>query len=153
MIIYLYTNKINKKKYIGQAQNLPAREATHKYNAKHKKSNMAIDYAISKYGYENFLLEIIEHTTEELVNDRETFWINKLNTLAPNGYNIAIYGAAPIRGRKQTEEARAKISKATSGENHWNFGGTLSEEHKAAISAAHKDKPLSEEHKNKISIF
>ena len=55
------------------------------------------------------------------------------------------------RRRPLTEEHKAKISAAKSGENHPFFGKTHTEESRAKISAAHTGKTLSDEHKAKIS--
>lgn len=38
-------------------------------------------------GIENFIFEIIEECPKELLNEKEIYWINKLNTLE-NGYNM-----------------------------------------------------------------
>ena len=55
------------------------------------------------------------------------------------------------KGRRQTEETRAKISAANSGENHPMYGKKLSEETRAKMSEAQKGKKLSEEHRAKLS--
>ncbi len=57
----------------------------------------------------------------------------------------------PMYGKQHSEEARAKMSKAKLGENHPMYGKELPEETRAKISKAHKGKKLSEEHKAKLS--
>lgn len=54
-------------------------------------------------------------------------------------------------GRKVSAEARANLSKATSGVLHWNFGRHHSEETKRKMSIAHKGKLLSDEHRAAMS--
>lgn len=49
--------------------------------------------AINKYGEENFEMEILEWCRN--YNEREVYWIKKLNTLSPNGYNISEGGNEP----------------------------------------------------------
>lgn len=43
---------------------------------------------MNKYGTENFTFKIIEECDYEILDVRERYWINKLNTLEPYGYNI-----------------------------------------------------------------
>ncbi len=89
MIIYKITNLINGKIYVGQTK-----FSVEKRFKEHAKSDSLIGRAIRKYGEENFKAEVIEtcQTFIEL-NEREIFWIAKLNCKVPNGYNIADGGA------------------------------------------------------------
>jgi hypothetical protein len=76
-------------------------------------------YAIVKYGRAAFEVTILEEcSTQEALNIAEKKWIETLNCYAPRGYNIREGGAhgrlaestkAKLRGRKHTEETRAKI--------------------------------------------
>ena len=84
MIIYKITNQLNGKIYIGQTQKkLEERIQGHKHG------KILIDIEIKKYGIENFSYEVVEEcqTVDEL-NNREKFWIEKLNCKYPNGYNV-----------------------------------------------------------------
>lgn len=68
MIIYLITNKINDKRYVGlTTQTMEERWKQHKYDALHG-NNYPIHKAMRKYGIENFRIEIIDTATsiEEL---------------------------------------------------------------------------------------
>jgi group I intron endonuclease len=77
MIIYKTTNLINGKFYIGQDS---------KNNPNYLGSGMLLNAAIKKYGRLNFHKDIIEHcATKQILNEREIFWITKLNPI----YNIA----------------------------------------------------------------
>ena len=92
-IIYCYTNKINKKRYIGQTMNPRQRKSAHKSSAFNEKSpeyNSPLHRAFRKYGYENFSYDVLEkdiNTFEEL-NTLERWYIRSFNTKIPNGYNI-----------------------------------------------------------------
>ena len=45
--------------------------------------------AMQKYGIENFTLSILELCDKSKLNEREKFWIKKLNTNDKNcGYNL-----------------------------------------------------------------
>ena len=93
--IYCFTNKINNKKYVGQSFNIRDRINQHKYRATCRNDsgyNMPLHYAIRKYGWSNFEISIIEKCPPNKLDDREKYWIKKLNTISPNGYNILIGG-------------------------------------------------------------
>ena len=59
--IYVIKNKINDKLYVGQALDTEKRFQAH---CKKNKDNSLIDYAIQKYGKENFWYEILESQIE-----------------------------------------------------------------------------------------
>ena len=92
--IYKIVNLVNGKIYVGQSINIQKRWYQHKsdYN---KEGGCPILYAaIRKYGIENFSFEVIEECSLELLDEKEKYWISQMNTLNPNGYNIALGGAA-----------------------------------------------------------
>lgn len=110
--IYLITNLINGKQYIGQTvQTIKGRFNGHKYPCK-KNTNMVIIKAIKKYGKENFKIEEIDTAyNQEELNLIEGVYMSWFNTLAPNGYNIKEI----IDGKgKLSEETKKKISKSNS---------------------------------------
>ena len=79
--IYSFLNKVNGKQYIGSAKDLYLRFNEHLSN---RKSNKALQAAISKYGLENFNICIYEYFTYEnktnsfkLSTDLEIMYINK----------------------------------------------------------------------------
>lgn len=83
--IYLISNIINDKVYIGQTHNIDKRMYEHKRDNK-----SIISKAINKYGWQKFNLHIIcECKTKEESNDMEIYYINKFNSLSPYGYNIS----------------------------------------------------------------
>ena len=89
--IYKITNNINGKIYIGQSIDIKERWKQHLYKAYNKKEigyNSAIHQAFRKYGIDNFSFEIIELCEKEKLDEKEIYWIEKLNTLSPQGYNI-----------------------------------------------------------------
>ncbi len=97
MIVYLATNKVNGKQYVGQT--IRSLEERWKDHCRVKDDNY-FHRAIHKYGAENFTLEVIDTAESgEALDEKEIFWIKKLNTLFPNGYNLKEGGAVSMRGR------------------------------------------------------
>lgn len=97
--IYITTNNINGKRYIGQR----------KYDKQGKwkeylGSGINITRAIKKYGSENFSKEIIEECkSKKELNEKEIFWIEFYNAVESNEfYNIARGGdgGVTVKGEK-----------------------------------------------------
>lgn len=90
--IYKITNSINNKVYIGQTiTTLKHRFSQHKCSALNKERKNALYNAIRKYGIENFFIENIETLPNNLLNQREQYWIKFYNSYK-NGYNSTIGG-------------------------------------------------------------
>jgi group I intron endonuclease len=133
MIIYKATNLINGKQYIGQTiQSLAKRKNSH--CAAYNTDWSLLKTAIQKYGKDNFRWEVIDtaQNIEEL-NSKEIFWISKLNTMIPYGYNLDSGG----KNKKLSEQTKKKISKAHQGKK-------LTKEQKDKISKANKGRFIGE---------
>lgn len=91
--IYLITNSVNDKVYVGQTiQSLKKRFNGHCCYSKTDKSvNMYIKRAIHKYGRDKFTIHLIEECPIELLNDREKYWISFYNSYK-DGYNLTLGG-------------------------------------------------------------
>lgn len=83
--IYMITNKINGKRYIGKSVRIERRFIEHRS----AKTNMAISKAIREYGPDGFTYEILELCSEDMLDERESYWIDYYNTYSGNGYNAA----------------------------------------------------------------
>ncbi len=96
--IYLITNKINGKGYVGLSVNIQQRWWDHRYHSIHSTKKEDVDKvlykAIKKYGLENFELTILEECRKEELKQKEMFWINKLDTYR-KGYNATLGGDSP----------------------------------------------------------
>ena len=86
--IYIIKNKFNSKVYIGQTVNPTQRWSQYKSAAQKKPEAQLITKAMNKYGFDNFWMEILESGVENY-DEREKYWIQYYNSLAPNGYNLA----------------------------------------------------------------
>ena len=91
--IYKITNLINGKEYIGKTNlTIEDRFKQHIRDSKRKRFEKRPLYdAINKYGIENFIVEKVEQCKEDLLNEREQYWIDHYNTYH-NGYNATIGG-------------------------------------------------------------
>ncbi len=89
--IYLIRNNINNKCYVGQSINIMRRWWEHKSRAFDCNNNCydkPLYNAIRKYGIEAFSLEILEECSEDQLNEKEYYYIQKNHALVPYGYNI-----------------------------------------------------------------
>lgn len=85
--IYLITNLINGKQYVGKTKHsLQHRFAQH-CNNDHYKTHL--HYAIKKYGKENFKIELICTCRDDCWKEQEQYYIKKFHTHhSEGGYNI-----------------------------------------------------------------
>ena len=92
--IYLYTNKNNGKKYVGQTNNLQRRIREHRSVAFNKKSGNYNDYfhqALRKHTEEAFDITILYegNCTQEELDQKEQFFIKTLHShVSEWGYNL-----------------------------------------------------------------
>lgn len=95
--IYCITNLINQKMYVGKTY--ISVEARYKMHLKeYKKLQVAkrpLYAAMRKYGIENFKVEVLEVVTTGNLEEREMYWIKKLDTYH-NGYNATVGGEGTI---------------------------------------------------------
>ena len=87
MIIYRITNNLNGMIYIGQTRKTVAERVK-----QHIYRQSKIGKAMTKYGTENFSIDVIDHAdTQEELDSLERFWIAFYNS-CENGYNTLIGG-------------------------------------------------------------
>lgn len=95
--IYIIKNKFNNKVYIGQSVNPVQRWEQYRSAVKKKPEAQLITRAMSKYGFNNFWMEILEVNIKNY-DEREKYWIQQYNSIAPNGYNLADGGKGSGNG-------------------------------------------------------
>lgn len=90
--IYLITNKINNRVYIGQTKrNIEQRWKEHLRHCE-LNNGQILGKAILKYGIDNFMIQELEQCDDTKLDEREKFWIKEYNSYY-NGYN-ATYGGS-----------------------------------------------------------
>ena len=154
MFVYMLRNTVNGKMYIGQTtRDINSRLQDHKKVARYRNTERKyfIHKAIAKHGWEAFdkhVLEVCESQAE--LDAAESFWIERYNTIAPNGYNLKTGGNG---GCRYSDEARRKLSEAARNRVPYT-GWRHTEEAKRKMSEAersNKGVPKPEEWKNAIS--
>jgi group I intron endonuclease len=157
--IYLVSNKLNGKQYVGQTIN-PERQIGH---------GRILRKAYKLHGRDNFSYEPIctGITSRTTLNAVERFWIAVADTVVPKGYNIELGGSegstwteerrrkhslaltgrihirplgskSGMKGKKYPEEGKRKLSEALKGRVSPNWGRKASEETKAKMTANQK---------------
>jgi len=137
--LYLVTNTVNGKQYVGLSKEFHKRVVHHKC----AKSNSAFHQAIRQYGFNAFVFSCIAEATDlQAACDLERMLIQQHNTLFPNGYNLTIGGQVGPAGYEHTAETKEKISKANK---------NRSPEMRATFASAQKGKIRSPEFKARVS--
>lgn len=116
--IYMATNVVNGKQYIGFDSAWPKRKATHLSNAfsKTNRNQYYFHSAIRKYGKENFEWLVLYQSLdgEYAKNVMEQYFITEYRTYTgftdSNGYNLTL-GGDGVLGRFKPLEARGKPGK------------------------------------------
>jgi group I intron endonuclease len=138
--IYITTNLINQKKYIGKRKcTCDVKQDTYIGSGKILRS------AIKKYGKENFIKNILEVCeTEEICNEREKYWIAFYNApYSDEFYNIALGGEggntyAGLNAEELKRISQIKSNKS-SGENNPRYKAVVTAETRDRISQGVKD--------------
>lgn len=140
--IYLITNIVNQKKYVGKTSlTIQERYERHILNSRYG-DNTYLYKAIRKYGVSSFKIEELELCSDDIVEDRERYWISVLDTIIPNGYNMTEGGTGGdtsnspnfIEAMKTMHEKRSPEDYATYGmKDKKHTSETLAKQ-----SAAHK---------------
>ena len=86
--IYMYENKINGKKYIGQSININRRRREHLSNPS---PSSKFDNYLAALGEEKFNFSVLEECTSDLLDEREQYWIKYYNSIE-QGYNLSAGG-------------------------------------------------------------
>lgn len=160
-IIYLITNTVNGKQYVGQCKyNDDRRWKEHCRCATLDEPGSIISSAIKKYGKENFTYEVVDAASSFYeLNKKERAWIIKLNpqyNIQPGRHYAYVYTpteeirqkiSLASKGRKPSLEQRKRQSEAQRGKLH----KPHSEETKAKIGIASRNRVVTDETRKKMS--
>lgn len=151
--IYKLTCSNNGKIYIGKTINLHRRLREHKNCEKKNEGNCYFQNAIIKYGWNSFIVEILEVfenfdklTDNKKLLEQESHYIKMFDSSdLEKGYNICKY-SSDRTGTICSEESKEKMRKAKRGR-------VLSEEHRSKLKYNRLGKKMSEESKEKIRQY
>jgi group I intron endonuclease len=160
MVVYLTTNLVNDKKYIGKDI---------KNNPRYLGSGSLLKEDIKIYGKENFKKDILEYcSTSSSLEEREDYWIKHLNAIDREDFynireNVRNWYSKASDSKKQYVKTKIglsnknkpkpigfgdKISKSLKGKIKGNYH---TEESKLKISTKNKGRKHTLEEKDKIS--
>lgn len=135
MRVYKITNKNTNKVYVGKTKGtIDNRFKKHKRNAKDKINRYLYD-SMNHHGFDAFSIEEIEECdNEDILNEREKFWIKEFDCFYPNGYNMTRGGDGGNTLRHWPEEKRKAFYKAQGEKRR----GKRSDEFRKTMSIASK---------------
>jgi len=160
--IYLATNIVNDKKYIGfTSKEFRKRKFQHKQFALKRNSSFAFHQAIRNYGWDKFKWEIIYESwdDEHCLTIMEPHFIIKYDTFGQNGYNMDKGGRKGMLGLKRkplTTEQKHNVSvgtksKSLKGKNHPMYGTKANEQFLKSAKTSMLGKKHSNETKKRQS--
>lgn len=93
MLIYLVTNQVNGMKYVGLTRRSRLEPRINEHFAKARNSTKGgirtLSHAIRMHGEHAFVFEVLDELDSlKALSKAERYWIQKLNTRHPNGYNV-----------------------------------------------------------------
>ena len=139
--IYLITNTINSKFYIGKTIHSVEQRWKRHVGVARRGSPHYFHNAIRKYGADAFVVRVLETVDDPgVLNDREIHWIA---TLEPD-YNLTT-GGEGVPGFKFSAASRQKMSDAHKGHKH-------SAEHRQKIRDANTGLKRSDEARQNMSV-
>lgn len=111
--IYVITNQINGKQYVGKTNTTIEERWRHHQNDSERYASRPLYRAFKKYGIENFSIKELEQCSSQEAPSLEIYWIGKLNTYE-NGYNATRGGdGSTLYDYKELAEAYLKYHNLT----------------------------------------
>ena len=143
--VYLTTNLINGRQYIGQKKSKEFLGNTYLGSGKYLKN------AILKYGREAFIVELLEECNSyDELNQAEIDWIEWYNAVeSENFYNLSKGGKAP--SYKASDSTKQKMRDSHLGKRVGEVNSSKRPEVRVKMSKSHMGKALSMAHRKHIS--
>jgi group I intron endonuclease len=162
--VYLVTNTVNGKKYVGQTfRTLEVRWTQHCVDAK-KGIPFLFYRAIRKHGAEAFVVTLLDTAPDQKsLDELETQWITRLNTMSPGGYNtklgkqghpspeVCAQISASNKGVKKSAEHARHISEGKKGRPNGLKGKPRDPKASRKTGEANKGRPVPQERRDRIS--
>lgn len=105
--IYLITNSVNSKEYIGQTTCTLAQRMTFHRSTMKRGRQTPLYCAMRKYGFDKFKIELLcECATLKELDEVEIRTISERNALSPAGYNLDKGGNRGKHGKETIEKLR-----------------------------------------------
>lgn len=135
--VYMYTNRIDGKRYIGKSKNIEFRKDKHIRNARNGRPSYFYN-AIRKYGIDSFDFVVLEECQEKDLDKRERYFIQLYGSMMPNGYNMTPGGDGhnvfETKSEEEIKVIKERMSRAHTGKKH-------TDEERLKISLSQKGKP------------
>lgn len=165
MVIYLITNNVNDKVYVGKTEH----ESPDKYYEYHLNRaligdenrdfyNKPLYRAIRKYGKDSFSFQILDTAeSKDELNEKEIFYIDKYDSYLGDGYNLTKGGdGGDTLSNHPDKEDIYKRSGTTykqrrRGWTYRDYPDEMRQQISDSLRKYHKDNPMTEEQKTKIS--
>lgn len=148
--IYLLTNLVNGKKYVGQTISKPERRWTaHIADALHGRKHGPLHCAIRKHGPDQFSAEVIHTCTLPTLNRHERRFIKLHNTFIDDGqgYNLTTGGNSDCVKSERTRQLQSSSMK-----NQWAKPEFRARQAAAKTAENTARQPLSKAQKLKVSL-
>lgn len=152
--VYLITNNLSQKVYVGKANDLKSRWKAHRHDASRDRPKSCIGWALKKYGVENFTFStLVSDVPEAEAYIQEVLWIASLHSNQPGvGYNLDSGG---MGGKTSSEATRRKMSSSSARKGKPMPEGLLAKWHspeaRAKCAASHRGYRHTEISKAKMS--
>ncbi|MES2973372.1 MAG: NUMOD3 domain-containing DNA-binding protein [Pseudomonadota bacterium] len=151
--IYSIRNIQNGKRYVGSAVNIGSRWRHHKSTLRSgRHHSIKLQRAWDLYKEDAFVFELIEVVADKCdLLAREQFWMDlHAASTSEHGYNVLPLARSSLGAKRGpfSDAHRAALSAARTGVKK----GPMSPENRAKLIASHAGRPLSAEHKAKLSM-
>ena len=146
--IYIIKNTINNKCYVGQCTcSVQSRFTSHLCDPNR---TIPLHADMDLYGADKFYFEVLDTCADDIRLDLETYYIDKFNTLMPNGYNVYRHSSDGFSNKNNSEQTKSNLS--ITSKRWWNTVDAESlQSRNRKISEQLKGRKFSEEHRRKIS--
>jgi group I intron endonuclease len=116
--IYSIINLTNNKRYVGSSINTHKRLVQHFWLLRNNiHDNIFLQNSYNKYGKDSFIYEVLEECCEELLPERENYYIEHFKTLNSDfGYNLSLTNIH--RTNILTDSVKIGISKTNLSKNN-----------------------------------